>query len=414
MMGRVRSPQREGGHTMHKDSGRLTYFFIVMFVFNMAANFVHPVTPAIIVDLQLNDYMFGLALAAMMAFNFLFSPFWGKIAGYVSSKKVLLICGFGYALGQVFFGLARTEIQFLLARMFAGIFIGGCYVAFLTYTVNVSLPEHRGRNLAINATVNSVSASFGYFVGGMVGEINIYWSVWLQALTLASMALLLFLGCKDDKQDDLPPLDRRRLIRQCNPFSAIAQCREYLSKALILLFLAYGLGNLGYIAFEQCFNYYLRDQFQLTSGYNGIIKAALGIISLISNGTLCMWILRRKRVSPYIAGVMAVCTAAMLGVIFFENVLPFIIVNVIFFAFYFISVPLMQNRAAVLGEGPGSNLVMGAFNAMKSFGSIFGSALAGFLYEAGPKIPFVFGFAAFALAAVMALLMARAERKTAA
>ncbi|MBE5803894.1 MAG: MFS transporter [Clostridiales bacterium] len=395
---------------MKKDSGRLGYFFVVMFVFNMAANFVHPVTPAIIVDLQLNDYMFGLALAAMMAFNFLFSPFWGKIAGYLSSKKVLLICGFGYALGQVFFGLARTETQFLLARMFAGIFVGGCYVAFLTYTVNVSPEEKRGRNLAINATVNSVSASFGYFVGGMVGEINIFYSVWLQAATLAVTSVLLYIGCGDDQQNGLRKLKGRQLLRDCNPFAAILQCRHFMTKALVFLFLAYGLGNLGYIAFEQCFNYFLRDQFQLTSGYNGVIKAALGVISMVSNATLCMWILRRRSISPYIAGVMGVCTAAMIGVIFFENLVPFIVVNVLFFAFYFISVPLMQNRAAVLGSGSNSNLVMGAFNAMKSFGSIFGSALAGFLYEYHPRTPFVFGFAAFALAALMALMMARAER----
>ncbi len=393
---------------MKNSQSRLGYFFVVMFIFNMAANFVHPVTPAIIVELQLNDYMFGLALAAMMVFNFLFSPLWGRLAGRLSSRRVMLICGIGYAAGQLLFGIARTELEFLLARMFAGIFIGGCYVAFLTYTVNASSPEKRGRNLAINATVNSVSASFGYFVGGMVGEIDIFYPVWLQAATLAGMALLLYLGCGDDRQ---PGQQQEKLrLRDCNPFSAIWQCRRYLTRTLIFLFAAYGLGNLGYIAFEQCFNFYLRDQFLLTSGYNGIIKAALGIISIISNATLCMWILRQKRVSPYIAGVMGVCTAAMLGVIAFESIIPFIVVNVLFFAFYFVSVPLMQNRAAVLGAGEGSNLVMGAFNAMKSFGSIFGSALAGFLYEWTPKMPFIFGCAAFALAALMAVLMARSEK----
>ncbi|MBE5793453.1 MAG: MFS transporter [Clostridiales bacterium] len=394
---------------MKKGNANLGYFFVIMFIFNMAANFVHPVTPAIIVDQGLNDYMFGLALAVMSAFNFLFSPFWGKLAGILSSRKVLLISGLGYALGQVFFGLAQTELQFLLARMFAGIFIGGCYVAFLTYTVNCSPEETRGRNLAVNAIVNSVSASFGYFVGGMVGEINIYYSVWLQAAVLASMSVLLYIGCREDRQVQGPWQEHLRL-KECNPFAAIAQCRQFMTRTLLLLFLIYGLGNLGYIAFEQCFNFYLRDQFQLTSGYNGIIKAALGIISIVSNGTLCMWILRRERISPYIAGVMGMCTAAMLGVILFGNVIPFIVVNVLFFAFYFVSVPLMQNRAAVLGEGEHSNLVMGSFNAMKSFGNIFGAALAGFLYEWTPKMPFVFGFAAFALASVLAAVMAKAEK----
>ena len=101
----------------------------------------------------------------------------------------------------------------------------------------------------------------------------------------------------------------------------------------------------------------------------------------------------------------------LLGVVFTNGLIPFIVVNVLFFAFYFISTPLMQNRAAVLGAGPQSNLVMGSVQAVKSFGSIFGSALAGFLYEWSPKTPFVFGFTAFALAAVMTVLMAKAEKQ---
>jgi DHA1 family multidrug resistance protein-like MFS transporter len=101
----------------------------------------------------------------------------------------------------------------------------------------------------------------------------------------------------------------------------------------------------------------------------------------------------------------------MIGVIASGSMLPFILVNVVFFAFYFISVPLDQNLAAQLGKDKDSNLVMGAFNAVKSFGSIFGAALAGFIYEVHVKLPFVFGFVAFAAATVMILLLCREEKR---
>ena len=398
---------------MNQKSSRMPYFFVVMFVFNMAANSVHPVTPTIIMDLGLNDYMFGLAFATMMAFNFLFSPFWGKIAGQISSRTVMMIGGLGYALGQVLFGLAQTEMQFVLARAVAGMFCSGSYVAFLTYTVNMSTDENRGRNLTINATVEAVSTAFGYFVGGMIGEFGVYYAVWLQVAILALTAVLHFVGCRDDRRGHAEKLSGRQLACACNPFSAIAQCRHFMTRLLAFLFLGYGLANLGYIAFEQCFNYYLRDQFGLTSGYNGIIKAALGVISLVANGTLCMWIIRKRRTSPYLVAVMSVCAVAMIGVIITETMILFIVVNVIFFAFYFISTPLEQNLAAQLGRGENSNLVMGAFNAVKSFGSIFGAALAGFIYEVHVKLPFVFGFAAFAVATLMMVLLSREEKKQA-
>ena len=402
----MQSAAKEKKHT------GLASFFVIMFVFNMAANFVHPVTPTIILDMHLNDYMFGLALAAMMAFNFLFSPFWGKMAGYFSSRRVMLVAGLGYALGQVFFGIARSEMEFLLARMFAGTFCGGSYVAFMTYVVNMSDDRSRGKNMAVHATVTAVSSSFGYFVGGMVGEVDAYLSVWLQVTVLAVCSAAHFLLCREDKTQSVrPPIGK--LIRESNPLSALVQCRKFLTPLIASLFLSYGLANLGYIAFEQCFNYYLRDQFLLSSGYNGVIKAALGVISLAANGTLCMWILKRKPYTPYLAGVMAVCTVAMAGVIFAEQMGLFIAVNVVFFAFYFVSLPLMQDKAAQLGKGGDSNLVMGSFNAVKSFGSIFGSALAGFLYESHVKLPFAFGFAAFLLAAVMVVVMMRLEAKKA-
>jgi len=394
---------------MNQKSTRLNFFFAVMFVFNMAASFVHPVTPTIIVDRGLNDYMFGLALAAMMVCNFLFSPFWGKIAGYISSKTVMLICGLGYALGQVFFGLAQTETQFLLARMFAGVFCGGSYVVFTTYTVNLSTDENRGRNLAINAMLSAVSSAFGYFVGGMVGELDAYYAVWLQVATLSVTAVLHFVGCRDDRIEDIKTLSGRELFHQCNPLSAIVQCRHFMTRMMIFLFLSYGLSNLGYTAFEQCFNYYLRDQFNLSSGYNGVIKAALGVISLVFNGTLCLWIMKKKQLAPSLVVLMSVCTVSMIGVIAFDRMIPFIVVNVVFFAFFFMSLPLTQTLAAQLGKGKDSNLVMGAFNAAKSFGSIFGSALAGFIYEIHAKLPFVFGFTAFAAATFMMLLLCREE-----
>ena len=388
----------------------LPAFFTVMFIFNMAANFAHPVTPSIIQSLGLSDYMFGLALASQMFVNFLLSPFWGRLNDYISSRRTLLICGLGYALGQVFFALSRTELQFVLARMFAGAFVGGAYVSFLTYVVNVSDDRGRGRGMAITATVQSVSSSFGYFIGGMLGEADVFLSVWVQAATLAASAFAFFLIMADDTREDPALLNARTLAKQCNPFSAFLACRRFMTRMLFVLFLMYGLSNLGYIAFDQCFNYYIRDQFGLSSGYNGVIKAGLGVISLVANSTICLWILKRNDTSRYMVGVMLVCTASMGGVILLESLVPFIIANVLFLAFYFISTPLFQSMVAELGRGGDSNLLMGLSNAVKSLGNIFGALFSGFIYEISARLPFVFGFIAFAAASALMAAYWRMER----
>lgn len=64
---------------------RFMLYFLTMILFNLASNFAHPVTPTLIQNLNLHDYMFGVALAVMMIANFLMSPFWGKMNNYIGS-----------------------------------------------------------------------------------------------------------------------------------------------------------------------------------------------------------------------------------------------------------------------------------------------------------------------------------------
>ena len=80
---------------------RFLLFFVAMALFHLASNFAHPVTPTIIQELGLPDYMFGLMLAVMMIANFALSPSWGNINRFISSRQSLLICCVGYALAQL-------------------------------------------------------------------------------------------------------------------------------------------------------------------------------------------------------------------------------------------------------------------------------------------------------------------------
>ena len=76
---------------------RFFLFFIAMSLFHLSANFVHPVTPTLIKNLNQPEYMFGLMFAVMTITNFALSPFWGKINLYISSRLSLLICCVSYA-----------------------------------------------------------------------------------------------------------------------------------------------------------------------------------------------------------------------------------------------------------------------------------------------------------------------------
>lgn len=367
---------------------RFFAFFVAMVLFNLSANFAHPVTPTIIQDLALHDYMFGVALAMMQLANFLMSPFWGKINNYISSRTSLLICCCGYGVAQIWFAFATTEAMIICARLFAGAFVGGIFVSFLTYIVNVANPEDQPRYLTYNATISSVAGAFGYLIGGVLGEFSIKGTFLIQAATLIASGVLFYLFCLPDSQEK-QEISCRKIVKDANPLKAFLDCRQFMTIAFAALFAVNIFINFGNTGFDQAFNYYLKDQLSLTSSYNGIIKAAVGLVSFIANMTLCIWIINKTNTKKSMVLLTVVCTAAAVGTFLSPNIGLFITFSILVYAGYSVSLPVLQNIVARQADPKQKNLVMGFYNATKSLGSIAGSLTAGFIYSVHVKLPFV-------------------------
>lgn len=391
-----------------KYKARFLLFFAAMVLFNLAANFAHPVTPTIIKDLNLPDYMFGLMLAAMQFSNFLFSPFWGKINGTISSRNTLLICCTGYGVAQLGFACATTQAVILLVRILAGVFVGGIFVSFLTYVVGTAKPEDQARYLTYSATIQAVCGAFGYLVGGVLGEFSIRGTFFLQALCLGLAGAMFRLVCLPDGQQE--KMSMKQIVKETNPLQAFLDGRYFLNMAFVMLFAVNILMNFANTGFDQVFNYYLKDQLGLTSAYNGVIKAAVGLISFVFNMTLCLWIIRKTDTKKSMILLMGLCTLTSVGTVLVPQVGLFILLSVFVYAGYSVSLPVLQNMVAVQADTARKNLVMGFYNATKSLGSIIGSLMAGFLYAVHTKLPFAVVAAAYGisvLAAVGYLLQCR-------
>lgn len=389
---------------------RYLLFFTAMTLFHLAASFAHPVTPTIILELGLPDYMFGLMLATMMAANFLFSPFWGKINRSLSSRRSLLICCFGYGVAQLGFAWATGQAVILCFRFLAGIFTGGIFVSMLTYVINTARPEDQGKYLTYSATIHSVFGAFGYLIGGLVGEYSVRGTFLLQTATLWAAGALFRFCCQDDADaGEIPPAGE--LIRQANPLKAFADGRYFMNKDFALLFLTNIFMNLGNTGFDQAFNYYLKAQLGLTSAYNGIIKAIVGLIAFVFNMSLCLWIIRKTDTKRSFVVLATLCALAALGTIFVPGIVPFILFGIVLYAGYSVSLPVLQDMVATQAEPAQKNLVMGFYNATKSLGSVIGSLLAGFLYALGAKVPFCLVAGTYLLAVVTAAAYNVGRRK---
>lgn len=366
---------------------RFLGFFLAMTLFHLAANYAHPVTPTIIQNLGFQDYMFGLLLATMMIANFLFSPFWGKINLYISSGRSLCICCVGYGLAQLGFAYSTTELIVLLFRLLAGVFVGGIFVGMLTYVVNIAKPEDQGKYLTISAIINAVAGAFGYLIGGLIGEYSIRLTFGVQSASLCLAGIAFLLICQNDAQAGKKP-SARQLLVQANPLRAFLDGKYFMNPGFVLLFLLCALMNFANTGFDQAFNFYLQDQLSLTSSYNGIIKAAVGMITFLFNTTLCVWIIRKTYRPRSLTILVVVCAAAALCTLLIPQIWLFIGCSVLVYAGYSVSIPVLQNMVADQADPAQKNLVMGFYNAAKSLGSVIGSLTVGFIYALHAKLPF--------------------------
>ena len=378
-------------------------FYLAVVLFYLAANFAHPVTPTLIVERNLDSSLFGVALAAMMAVNFLFSPFWGKLCGYIPTRRIMLICCIGYAVGQGIFGAAHSEAMVIGGRAFAGIFTGGIFTAVSNYVINVTPDvKERGQNLTTLVTIQTVASAVGYFIGGMLGLISVEFTFIVQVIALAACGFAYYATCMDDTPFKHRP-ERPLTVREANPFSAFAAARTFMTPMLGLIFAIVAIAGIGQNSFEQCFNYYIKDQFGLSSAYNGIFKAAIAVVSLAANAFIGMRLQKHTDVNRTHLPIMVCCTVPLCAILLFRTLVPFVAVDILFFAFNAVRMPMLQNMAAMRTTPENSNQVMGFYQSMNSLGSIFGALFAGLIYKTNPIYPFVLAAAALAAATAVSV-----------
>ncbi len=388
-------------------------FLLVAALFCIACGLVHPVTPTLLQMRGMGDWLYGVSMGAAMSLSFLFSPFVGRLNAVVSSRRVLLVCCLGYAAAQTGFSLAQSTAAVLFFRVIGGGLGGFGNLCLLTYVANRCTTEQRGKYLAIVATMLSVGSAAGYLLGGLLGQGSIFWAFWAQAALLLCCGVLGFLWFANDA---VAPVARQAanqardaLRKRRNPFSAFSYCRAMLNGPQLLLLCAIALSFFGNTVFDVNFNYYIRDQLDLGPAYNGAFKAASGLITLLVNSTLCLWLMRKRDGGRSLAVLTLGCAVCTLGVVFSGGAL-FFGCNIVYLAFSASTWPMMQEQVASMAPEGESGVLLGLYSSLQSLGIVLGSMLAGVLYLAGAKIPFVVGMIAFFAAAGGMLLFVRLTR----
>jgi DHA1 family multidrug resistance protein-like MFS transporter len=247
--------------------------------------------------------------------------------------------------------------------------------------------------------INSVGAAFGYFIGGVLGNVSIIAVFILQTSSIVLNGIVTYMLVADSKNNT-----KFTTNTSLNPFKAYNDIIGEMPKILITFLTVVLLTSIATTAYDNAFNYYLKDALGLPSSYNGIIKAIIGIVTLIVNFTVNIYIERHLDARKSLILVLFLCGVSSLAVPFIPALYPFFIGNIIFFMFNAIYLPIQQDIVTRDQDSSTSGIISGIFNSIRAVGMIFGSLFSGIIYEYGNTLPFITTAIVFLISAVISVV----------
>ncbi|MFV0441278.1 MAG: MFS transporter [Lachnospirales bacterium] len=388
-------------------SKEIYLFFALVFLEGITANLVHPVTPSLIIALNLPDFIFGLAFACMSTTFMLFSPFWGKMNENIGSRRVLLTCCLGYALGQFFFFNANVTEEIVVARLWSGMFSGGIVVSMMTYIVKISTENELSKNLTIYATLLAVGNATGYLIGGLVGKSNIYLPFYFQVSMLVVLGILFFVVCQKSFDKKFNLQHSFQTFIKSNPINTFLEIKPHLNLNLKILSIITLFVTTATICQDQNFNYYIKDVYNLDSSYNGLIKSMVAILGLLLNSTLCKFIINKLDISISLKNLYFLLSIIAIGIFYLTSPFTFIGVNIVYYGFIIVCSPLLQFLFTSSTKSLTTGILIGYYNFIYSVGMIIGSLSSGALYSLNGKLPFAFCFILLVISSFMMIFRSK-------
>lgn len=385
----------------------------------IVTNMAHPFTPKLFTSLHMPDYMFGVSFASMALASFLFAPFWGKSADQKGRARVLSIMSVGYGIGQLFFSWSTTIWVLVPVRFITGFFACANTVCSMSYVTDITTPDNRTRYMSYLAAAITVSGAVGYLFGGVLGDISIPLAFGVQVVLMLLLGVGIWLFLPESYQAGVDPqasYQPWRILRTANPFRLLSGAGRFLNAAVAVFLLVTFLASFATYAFDQAFNYFIKAELDFPTTYNGVIKAVVGLLGLLINVTVTIWLSRRADPRLSAVGILFLCGVTALATAMITQLSGFLACTVLFYSINAMHLPVLQALATRCGSQANSNGIMaGMFQSSRNLGMMGGALFAGFIYMLGSRLPFVWTGIAFFFGAGLMLLnffqFRRRERK---
>ncbi|MCT4595928.1 MAG: MFS transporter [Anaeromicrobium sp.] len=381
---------------------KIIYLTIAMFFMSILANTAHPVTPELVVSLNMSSLMYGIMFAAMSVASFIMSPIWGSLSDRYESRKLFLcLPSIGYALAQIGFGFSTSPLLIILFRIMGGTFACSIFTVSIAYIVDETTSERRSEAISVYTAITRFGISLGYLIGGYIGAKDYHYAFILQSSGLLLHALLVYFLLPESNMETKRTEEKNKFFT----LNFNINFKEYMTRSLgILLFLVL-LTSFSYVAYNTGINYFLKKHLSLNPLQIGYYMAFMGIIGIIANVYMTPRISKKYGEKKSLKYVLLITGVTLILLSTFDDFLSLksIVLLVVFLFFLSMYRPLLQtliSRASKRDHGK----IMGLQNSANSVGMVGGSLFAGALLDLFPVMLFVVAGVVFILSYLIILI----------
>lgn len=390
--------------------------FFVYFMQGVIHNLGHPVTPALVTDLGIPDYYFGIYFAAMSFGLLLGAPIWGILAD-LSQKRYYMFFGLLlYSLGQILFGFSTDKNLMILFRFMSGFGVSASITLLMSHLVELSPPSIRKMYLGWYQGLFVLGSSVGYFLGGFVTEnsffvnalhTDLFRNVFLiQAILNVFHALFIFFFIKERKAET----NEAEVKEKPNFLSSIKEVTN-LNKELLLFLVSLTFISLGAITVSKFIEVYMND-IGLNPADIGTFVGATGLVALFTMIFIVPFVVVIKN-DLKIMVFIQLLSASIIFIVFRQT--DIIIALWTGFMMYIVLktlyAPLEQHFISSFADGDKYGKILGVRQSFYSIGLVVGPLIGGVLYNKFPRYAFDFAAAMFLVGFILLLIVGTRLKK---
>jgi MFS transporter, DHA1 family, tetracycline resistance protein len=376
----------------------LTVIFLTVFIDLVGFGMIIPLTPYLGKTFGADAFVVGLLMASYSAFQFLFSPFWGRLSDRIGRRPILLMSLAGSAASHLLFGLAGSIVTLFIARGLAGIFAANISTA-MAYIADVTDEKNRSRGMGM------IGAAFGlgFVVGPALGGILAIYHPNTVAFVASGICFLNFLVATKVLKESLKPGTVRPRASRWGTF------KENFNRPVIPTLMSVSfLNSIGLAAVEAVLFFVVADRFGWDLGKASFGFAYVGIAMALTQGLIVRRILPKwgERVVLIIGTILF--ALAMFTTAFAPSVWTMAIaMTLLALGTGFVN-PSVNGSVSLLSDKNKQGEVLGMVQSLSALSRVLGPPLGGYLYANwGGQSPFLFSGVSGSVAFVLVLLAFR-------